>query len=65
MKVGDLVKHKTASLGIGMVTGFKERSSGVFVRWLNTGTLEWKPMGRGTRECRVKEDHLEVLNESR
>tara|TARA_R110000824_G_scaffold165867_1_gene342558 strand:+ start:195 stop:383 length:189 start_codon:yes stop_codon:yes gene_type:complete len=62
MKVGDLVKHKTASLGIGMVTGFKERSSGVFVRWLNTGTLEWKPMGRGTREVDIM---LEVVSASR
>jgi len=62
MKVGDLVKHKTASLGIGLITGLKEGSSGVFVRWLKTGTLEWKPMGRETMEADLM---LEVISESR
>ena len=39
MKTGDLVRHKTAStLGLGLVTGLKPRSSGVYVRWLNTRT---------------------------
>ena len=63
MKAGDLVKHKTAiSLGIGLITGLKEGSSGVFVRWLKTGTLEWKPMSRETMEADLM---LEVISESR
>ena len=36
MKAGDLVKHKELpTMGIGLITGFKEGSSGVFVRWLH------------------------------
>ncbi len=35
MKAGDLVKYKEIpTMGIGLIIGFKEGSSGVFVRWL-------------------------------
>ena len=63
MKAGDLVKHQTAiSLGVGLITGLKEGSSGVFVRWLNTGTLQLLGCGRGTQEVDIM---LEVVSEER
>ena len=57
MKVGDLVKHKTASLGIG-ITKIEVRRSVPSNRMITWAYL----LGE---QCRVKEDHLEVLNESR
>ena len=62
MEVGDLVKHKIASsLGIGLITRVKEGSSGVFVRWLKTGTLQLLGAGRDAKHPDLM---LEVINEN-
>jgi len=59
MKKGDLVKHKLVhSLGTGMVAGFKEKSSRVYVHWFNYMTNSGKP----TEEVDIM---LEVLSEER
>ena len=63
MKAGDLVRHKIASsLGIGLIIRVKEGTSGVFVRWLNTGTLQLLGAGRDAMHPDLM---LEVVNESR
>ena len=44
MKKGDLVKHKLMhSLGTGMVAGFKEKSSRVYVHWFIHPLQSGKP----------------------
>ena len=56
MKIGDLVRYKELpSMGLGLIVGLKEGSSGVFVRWLtmmNITSMEADLM-------------LEVISESR
>ena len=56
MKIGDLVRHNVcATLGMGVIVGFKPKSSGVYVCW-------------GMKLCHPSEESdimLEVVSESR
>ena len=55
MKIGDLVRYKELpSMGLGLIVGFKEGSSGVFVRWLTM-------MNKTSMEADIM---LEVVNEN-
>ena len=58
-KIGDLVKHiNIPAFGAGLVTGRKEGSAGVYVRWLDPK--------RATCVTSMEVDlMLEVINESR
>jgi len=59
VKIGDLIRHTTHSiLGVGLVTGIKEGSSGVFVSWLKPAPFR----NKATMEVDLM---LEVINESR
>jgi hypothetical protein len=59
MKKGDLVKHKLVhSLGTGMVAGFKEKSSRVYVHWF----IHRLQSGKPSEEVDIM---LEVLSEER
>ena len=56
MKTGDLVRHTNIpAFGVGLVTGRKEGSAGVFVRWLD-------PRLPTSMEADIM---LEVISESR
>ena len=57
MKIGDLVRHThIPAFGVGLVTGRKKGSAGVFVRWLDPR------LGSPSMEIDLM---LEVISESR
>jgi hypothetical protein len=57
-KIGDLVRHTNIpSFGVGLITGRKEGSAGLFVRWLDPK--------RATCKTSMEIDlMLEVVNEN-
>ena len=58
MKIGDLVRHTNIpAFGVGLVTGRKEGSAGVYVRWLD-------PKRAGCRTSMEVDLMLEVVNEA-
>ena len=59
IKIGDLVRHTNIpAFGVGLVTGRKEGSAGVYIRWLDPK--------RATCVTSMEVDlMLEVINESR
>ena len=58
IKIGDLVRHiNIPAFGVGLVTGRKEGSAGVFVRWLD-------PKQAGCRTSMEVDLMLEVINDN-
>ena len=58
VKTGDLVRHTNIpAFGVGLITGRKEGSAGVYVRWLD-------PKRAGCRTSMEVDLMLEVINET-
>ena len=58
IEIGDLVRHiDIRRFGVGLITGRKENSAGVFVRWLD-------PKQAGCRTSMEVDLMLEVINDN-